>query len=286
MNRSPLRPISEAEIRTYEEDGVVCLRGLFDREWTARMHDASLRFMASGIGRKRVVQKPGETATFYSNVFMCAQDPDFKAFRDASPAAEIAATLMRVERVRFWYDQLFIKEPGTSAPTQWHHDLPYWPFRGEHLASVWVAFTPVTKQSSGVEYLKGSHKWGKFYRPVTPDEDPAFANPDLFITPGQFGRVRVPMSQTRPTMLVPDAAVVTDQSVKLLFTVNAEDTVVPKPVELGAVTDDGLRIIRSGIAADDRVIINGLLRARPGAKVTPEEGVIGAPAAPQGAPPS
>jgi RND family efflux transporter MFP subunit len=114
----------------------------------------------------------------------------------------------------------------------------------------------------------------------------AFPNPDLFITPGQFGRVRVPMSQLRPTILVPDAAVVTDQSVKLLFTVADDGTVVPKQVELGAVTDDGLRIIRSGITQEDRVIINGLLRARPGAKVTPEQGVIGAPAAPQGAPPT
>ena len=49
----------------------------------------------------------------------------------------------------------------------------------------------------------------------------AFPNPNLFITPGQFGRVRVPMSQLRPTLLVPDAAVVTDQSVKMLFTVGA-----------------------------------------------------------------
>jgi RND family efflux transporter MFP subunit len=114
----------------------------------------------------------------------------------------------------------------------------------------------------------------------------AFPNPDLFITPGQFGRVRVPMSQLRPTILVPDAAVVTDQSVKVLFTVTADGTVVPKQVELGAVTDDGLRIIRSGITPDDRVIINGLLRARPGAKVTPEDGTIGAPAAPQAASPS
>jgi ectoine hydroxylase-related dioxygenase (phytanoyl-CoA dioxygenase family) len=179
MNRSPLRPITEAEIRAYEADGVVCLRGLFDRDWVRRMHDASLRFMASGAGRKRVVQKPGETARFYSNVFMCAMDPDFKAFRDESPAAEIAATLMRVDAVRFWYDQLFIKEPGTSAPTQWHHDLPYWPFRGTHLASVWVAFTHARRETSGVEYLLGSHKWGKFYRPVTPDEDPAFADPAL-----------------------------------------------------------------------------------------------------------
>ena len=106
-----------------------------------------------------------------------------------------------------------------------------------------------------------------------------FPNPDLFITPGQFGRVRVPMSQMRPTMLVPDAAVVTDQSVKLLFTVNADGTVVPKPVKLGPVTDDGLRVVREGVGADDRVIINGLLRARPGAKVTPQEGEIGASAA-------
>ena len=81
----------------------------------------------------------------------------------------------------------------------------------------------------------------------------------------------------------PDAAVVTDQSVKMLFTVSPDGTVVPKPVELGPVTDDNLRVIRSGITADDQIIINGLLRARPGAKVTPEMGTIGAPPAPPGA---
>ena len=111
----------------------------------------------------------------------------------------------------------------------------------------------------------------------------AFSNPDLFITPGQFGRVRVPMSQDRPTILVPDAAVVTDQSMKLLFTVAPDGTVVPKPVELGQVTDDNLRIIRSGIEPSDEVIINGLLRARPGQKITPEQGTIQAPATPPGA---
>jgi len=109
-----------------------------------------------------------------------------------------------------------------------------------------------------------------------------FPNPKLFITPGQFGRVRVPMSQEKPTMLVPDAAVVTDQSTKILFTVTDDGTVVPKPVELGSLADDNLRIVKSGITPDDRVIINGLLRARPGQKVTPEPGEIKPPAtAPQ-----
>ncbi len=108
----------------------------------------------------------------------------------------------------------------------------------------------------------------------------AFPNPDYFITPGQFGRVRVPMSQLHPVMLVPDAAVVTDQSTKLLFTVAPDGTVVPKPVELGPVVDGNLRIVRSGIAKDDQVIVVGLLRARPGQKVTPEEGTVEAAAKP------
>jgi ectoine hydroxylase-related dioxygenase (phytanoyl-CoA dioxygenase family) len=179
MNRKPGRKLTEDDIRRYEEDGVVCLRGMFDPEWVERMHDASVRFMDSGKGRVRIVKRPDETGKFYSNVFMCASDPDFMAFRNESPAAEIAATLMRVDTVRFWYDQLFIKEPATKAPTQWHHDLPYWPFRGTHLISLWVAFTPVDKESSGVEYIAGSHKWGKFYQAVTPDEDPNFTDPTL-----------------------------------------------------------------------------------------------------------
>ena len=102
----------------------------------------------------------------------------------------------------------------------------------------------------------------------------AFPNPDLFITPGQFGRVRVPMSQEKPTLLVPDAAVVTDQSTKMLFSVAPDGTVAPKPVQLGPVADDGLRVVNSGITADDQIIIKGLLRARPGQKVTPEQGKV------------
>jgi multidrug efflux pump subunit AcrA (membrane-fusion protein) len=85
------------------------------------------------------------------------------------------------------------------------------------------------------------------------------------------------MSQKHPTLLVPEAAVVTDQSMKLLFTVAADGTVVPKPVELGQLAEGSLRIIRSGIDANDQVVINGLLRARPGQKVTPQPGTISAP---------
>lgn len=98
-------------------------------------------------------------------------------------------------------------------------------------------------------------------------------NPDLLIAPGQFARVRLTTTAVRSVFLVPDASVVTDQSNKLVMTVAADGTVVPKPVKLGPVTD-GLRVITGGLSNEDRVVINGLMRARPGGKVTPQPGTI------------
>jgi hypothetical protein len=89
------------------------------------------------------------------------------------------------------------------------------------------------------------------------------------------------MSQLHSVLLVPDASVVTDQSTKMLFAVAPDGTVVPKPVELGPVVDGNLRIIRSGIGKDDEVIDCGLLRARPGQKVTPEQGTVEQAATPK-----
>jgi RND family efflux transporter MFP subunit len=101
-----------------------------------------------------------------------------------------------------------------------------------------------------------------------------FPNPGYFVTPGQFGRIRIPASQQHVCILIPDGAVVTDQSRKLVMTVKEDGTVEPKVVRPGPMTEDGLRIIRSGLEASDRVIINGLVRARPGAKVSPQPGKI------------
>jgi RND family efflux transporter MFP subunit len=99
-------------------------------------------------------------------------------------------------------------------------------------------------------------------------------NPDLLIAAGQFARLRLPTSTAKPTLLVPDSAVSTDQSRKLVMTVAPDGSVVPKPVEVGSLSRDGLRTINSGLLPTDRVIVNGLMRARPGTKVTPLPGTI------------
>jgi RND family efflux transporter MFP subunit len=97
-----------------------------------------------------------------------------------------------------------------------------------------------------------------------------FANADGRFTPGMFGRIRVPGSVPHTTLLVPDAALGTEQSRKYVLVVDAGNTVRLKYVT-PAQLDGGLRVIKDGLAANDRVIVNGLMRARPGAKVTPEE---------------
>jgi RND family efflux transporter MFP subunit len=99
-------------------------------------------------------------------------------------------------------------------------------------------------------------------------------NHDLSILPGQFARVRVLGSAPYEALLLPDNAIATDQSRKIVFVVKDDDTVEAKPVTLGAL-DDGLRIIKEGLKPDDRVIVDGLQRARIGAKVSPHPAAAG-----------
>ncbi len=93
-------------------------------------------------------------------------------------------------------------------------------------------------------------------------------NKDLSILPGQFGRVRLIASAPYEAMLVPDSAVATDQARRIVFVVKEDDTVEARQVVLGPI-DDGLRVIRDGLKAEDRVVVDGLQRVRVGAKVSP-----------------
>lgn len=94
-------------------------------------------------------------------------------------------------------------------------------------------------------------------------------NQDLSILPGQFARVRLIGSSPYEALLIPDLAIASDQSRKIVFVVKDDNTVEARPVTLGPL-DDGLRVIRDGLKAEDRIVVSGLQRVRPGAKVTPQ----------------
>lgn len=108
-----------------------------------------------------------------------------------------------------------------------------------------------------------------------------FSNPDSLFTPGMFARIRVPGSPTYQALLVPAAAIGTEQIRKYVLAVDKDNVAQQKYVTLGQLSD-GLRVIKDGLDENDRVIVNGLMRARPGLKVTPEEqGAAPAKPAPQ-----
>ena len=97
----------------------------------------------------------------------------------------------------------------------------------------------------------------------------AFPNPDGILQPGMFGRINVPGSLPHKGILVPDDAIGADQNRRIVFVVDAAGLVSAKPVRTGPRLD-GYRVIREGLTGDETIVINGLLRARPGAKVKVE----------------
>jgi len=100
-------------------------------------------------------------------------------------------------------------------------------------------------------------------------------NPDGFISPGMFGQMRLYAAKPFDTLLVPDQAIVTDQTRQVVYVVNADGVVGQKVVRPGRLMD-GLRVIREGLDPKDRIVISGVQRARPGRKVTAKEGVVSA----------
>jgi RND family efflux transporter MFP subunit len=97
-----------------------------------------------------------------------------------------------------------------------------------------------------------------------------FDNPGGVFTPGMFGRIRVPGSPPHVALLIPDAAVATEQSRKFVLVVDDGGVARQKYITLGQL-DGGLRVIKDGLAAGDKVIVKGLMRARSGQKVTVQE---------------
>lgn len=164
--------IDEAKA-AYLRDGAAVIRGVVSPEWIDRMGQATDRIMARRAGHD--INRPGD-GRFFAGFFGWLMDEDYKAFLYESGLGEVAARLMDARQVRFFYDQILVKEPGSSKSTPWHQDLPYWPVQGEDIVSIWVPLDPATPANGVVTYVKGSHRWNAFYPSeswVDPSEEAA-----------------------------------------------------------------------------------------------------------------
>lgn len=188
--------IDEEAISAYERDGAVCVRGVIDRTTVdallrasnALMDERRRQFLGVAgsrmhVGELNTVQDdPGR---FFGGVFMAQENAVFRNFAMHSALPGVAAALMRSKVARFFYDQLFMKDPGTTTPTDWHNDMPFWPLTGNDLISCWVALTPVDRDASGIEYVAGSHHWNKWFQATvdmlgdeTMEAAPDFSRPE------------------------------------------------------------------------------------------------------------
>lgn len=162
MNMTPARTLTENEIAAYERDGVVCLRGIYSGEWVSALAEVLDEFYAS----EHHGAIPGLSKTFKEANYYWLQNDTVRDFVLYGPSARVAQQAMRSSKINFFYDQIFIKGAKTSDPTPWHHDMTFWPLAGNQISTLWTSVDAVNAESSALEFVAGSHKWNKRWKPV------------------------------------------------------------------------------------------------------------------------
>ncbi|MEM8650335.1 MAG: phytanoyl-CoA dioxygenase family protein [Pseudomonadota bacterium] len=170
MKYQPVRSLTEEEIKTYHEDGIVCLRQFFDLESVEMLRNVVDRDMINPGPMALDVTRDGK-GKFFGNTFVWKHYEELDDFIHNSPAGDIVAGILQSSKVNLIFDQFLVKEPGTTTPTLWHHDQTYWPIAGDQVCTMWLALDPVTKENGAVEYVCGSHRWGQRFKAVSFKDD-------------------------------------------------------------------------------------------------------------------
>jgi ectoine hydroxylase-related dioxygenase (phytanoyl-CoA dioxygenase family) len=164
----------------FARDGAVVLRGALDAGWIERL--------AEGVEINRTrpsrwahwYTNPDESVGFWTDYVTWHDVEPYRAAVFDSGLAQIAATLMGARTVRFFHEHVLVKEPGATERTPWHHDQPYYCVDGDLNVSMWIALDPVPA-TSGLRFIAGSHRWGRWFVPRrfldhVPYADPETAN--------------------------------------------------------------------------------------------------------------
>lgn len=186
----PQRQLTADELKRYEEDGVIMVKGALDANWVemvAQGLDEALS--AQSVTGKFMSRK---VEGYKMDIFLWKRIDVLRDLVYYGPFAHWAQALLGSREVRFFYDQMFVKQPGTDAPTPWHQDLSFWPIRGEQVTSMWIPLNPVNAENSGLLYVKGSHKWPHRFKALSPDYVAAIIDesmddiPDINADPGKY----------------------------------------------------------------------------------------------------
>lgn len=171
--------VTQEQIAEFARDGAVLIKGLF-ADHVDTLRKGVERNMAEPGPYAAENLLPGEGGRFFDDYCNWTRIPEFEQVIRHSDAARVAGELMRSDSVQIFHDHVLVKEPGTSKPTPWHQDGPYYFVEGEQTISFWSPLDPVTDAT--LRLVAGSHKWPK---PVLPTrwlkEDAFFPNEGAYI---------------------------------------------------------------------------------------------------------
>jgi len=144
----------------YSKNGVVVIKNVLNSYWLE-------------VLRKAVELQLQEKKRYFDNRNMRMQSGGFKDFCLNSGIGRIVADLVNSKTTSLVFDQMFVKEVGTKTRTGWHTDQPYWPISGP-VITTWIALDHVDDENGALEFIPGSHHWGKKYHPFITDQLGAF----------------------------------------------------------------------------------------------------------------
>lgn len=178
--------IEASAIDTYREQGFIHLRGVLDEPWRELLGTAIERVERESPVRPRVLNMsqmkrdkdgagpavPSDSANgnaspnadylVANNAWQWNEELRRVAFESPMPA--LAANLMGSSAIRFYFDQVFLKPPGSVLRTEFHQDLGYWTCQGDQICTIWTAIDEVTLENGAMGYVPGSHLWDERFK--------------------------------------------------------------------------------------------------------------------------
>ena len=149
--------VDRSTLAAFERDGAIRLEAVIADAVVAALRDS-------------VDAACAQSENYFRRQRVWEYDPVCRDYCLDSAAAQLAAMLMRSNKVNLLYDQVFAKAAAGPA-TPWHNDLPYWPVRGGPVISVWLALDAVKFESGALEFIAGSHRWNRWFQPFMTQND-------------------------------------------------------------------------------------------------------------------
>ena len=145
-------------------DDQAALKAQSGKQYDVEALGQAIRASGKPLLKEASSEAPKRKGSFLLDTGVAAKDKSFRHFVLLGECPEIAAALLRSEKINFYDDQVFVKQPKTSERTAYHQDSSYFHFEGDQACTIWIPVDPVSFDSGTIRYVPGSHRWG-FFKP-------------------------------------------------------------------------------------------------------------------------